>query len=124
MKNLILAATAAASLIGTAGLATSASAEPYGYRPVYVEGGYRAPIDRDIGYRYRGYEDRRWEHRRFDRARWVRGGYWRPAYGVEIVEPYRYGLYRAPYGSRWMRADDGARVLIDRRGVIADVVIR
>jgi Ni/Co efflux regulator RcnB len=63
------------------------------------------------GYRYRGggYRD----NYRYGRShRWARGGYWRPSYGGYYVnDPYRYGLYDAPYGYRWVRSDSGDYLL-------------
>ncbi len=118
MKNIILAAAAAASLLGAGAVATSASAMPIhgGHGPV-VHGGFRG----GPGFRgsigrggFRGY-----------RGGWARGGFWPRGYGVVIGNPFAYGLYAAPYGYEWMQAEDGSMVLVAvGTGVIADVVIR
>ncbi len=120
MKKFILAAAAAASLLGAGAVATSADAHPYGgyhggHGPVMHGGGG--------GFGYRG--GYRGGFRGFRYGGWTRGGYWPRGYGYVVVDPVVYGVYGAPYGYRWVRAEDGALVLmaIDT-GVIADVVIR
>ncbi|HEY3814853.1 MAG TPA: RcnB family protein [Caulobacteraceae bacterium] len=126
-KNLILAAAAAATLLG-AGAATSASAMPVhggGHGPV-VHTGFRGG---GAGFRsgFRG-------GRAFPASRgefggyhggWARGGFWPRGYGVLIADPIVYGLYAAPYGYEWMQGEDGSMVLVAiGSGLIADVVIR
>ena len=119
MKKIILAAAAAASLLGAGAMATSASAMPGhgGHGPVVHGGGFRG----GPGFRggivrggFRGY-----------RGGWARGGFWPRGYGIVIGDPFAYGLYAAPYGYEWMQAEDGSMVLVAvGTGVIADVVIR
>jgi Ni/Co efflux regulator RcnB len=121
MKKMILAAAAAASLIGAGALATSADAMPMhggGHGPVMHggfggRGGYRGPTFRG------GYRGGFYGHR------WARGGFWPRGYGVVIYDPGFYGLYEAPYGYEWVRDDYGQLVLVRiDTGLIADVIIR
>ena len=126
MKKIILAAAAAASLLGAGAVATSASAMPGhgGHGPV-VGGGFRGGF-RGPGFRggFRGGPIYRGEYRGY-RGGWIRGGFWPHGYGVVIVDPVVYGLYAAPYGYQWMQAEDGSMVLVAvGTGLIADVVVR
>jgi hypothetical protein len=118
MKKMILAAAAAASLLGAGALASTADAHPFGgghggHGPVVhgggfgFHGGYHGGFR---GFRYGG---------------WSRGGFWPRGYGYVVIDPVVYGVYAAPYSYRWVRAEDGALVLMNvDTGVIRDVIIR
>jgi hypothetical protein len=117
MKKVLLAAVAAASLLGLG--ATAADARPmgggmhFGHGPV-VRGGFRG----GPGFRGPGF-------RGFRYGGWYRGGFWPAGFGFVVIDPVVYGLYAPPYGYHWVRAEDGSLVLVAvDSGVIADVVIR
>lgn len=117
MKKILIAATAAAIALGTAG---AVSAQPYGYA-----NGYHRNYDKREAKAYQRYVREQQRYERAQERAWRRGEYLPQAYrsnGYVVRDYNRYGLPAPAYGQYYYRSGNDVILGNSSTGLIAQVL--